>query len=325
MKEVAMNLLLAMVAFAAVGAGPKPDFTGVFPASVKTIGIVMPASVYDKTKFDQGVEAIKAAGYKVKLAPRLKFAELASPAERAADLVDVWTDADVDLVFCARGGSGVEKIVPYLDWARLRKRPNVFFLGFSDITVLHNAFLKQKVGHPISGPTMSSIPRSTKGTKVWLNRAIAGEAQPPVKLHALKPGAFEGLPCGGHAHRFSVALRMGFSVEPKGKVVFLESECSIGLKRLRETLDYLVDSGSMDGVVGVIFGDMTPGSGMAVNELTGEALVAAKAEVEKMKREFAEKVKCPVYDGLDYGHGNVNLAIDHLRKVSVDVDGIMRW
>ena len=94
---------------------------------MKTVGVVMPASVYEQQKFDRGVEALRNAGYRVKVAPRIKFDNLAPPFDRAADLVDVWTDPEVDLVICARGGHGVENILPYLDWNRLHERPNMFF------------------------------------------------------------------------------------------------------------------------------------------------------------------------------------------------------
>ena len=308
--------------------GHDYDFFGLFPSSVKTVGVVMPASVYERQKFVRGVEALRNAGYRVKVAPRIRFDCLAPPFDRAADLVDVWTDPDVDLVICARGGHGVEKILPYVDWNRLHKRPNMVFLGFSDITILHNALLKEKVGHPISGPTMSSVPRSTLETRQWLHRAIAGERQPPITLRVIKPGAFSGLPCGGHAHRYVMALDSGCSVKAAGRVVFLESESSIGVELLRQTLERLLEPGMLDGAVGVIFGDMTPGSNhpeKTGRELFGEELKMARAEVERMKRLFASRIHCPVCDGFGYGHGSVNLAVDYLREVSVDDKGVMRW
>jgi len=304
------------------------DYSGLFPPSVKTVGVVMPASVLKREKFDRGVEALTNAGYRVKVAPRIRFDTLASPDLRAADLADVWTDPEVDLVLCARGGHGVEEILPHLDRNRLRKRPNMIFLGFSDITIVHNALLKERVGHPISGPTMSSLPRSTPATRRWLRRAIAGERQPPVVLHALKPGAFSGLPCGGHAHRYLMSLEAGCAVKAAGRVVFLESENSIGVDRLRQTLGRLLEPGRLEGAAGVIFGDMTPGSDdpeRTGRELFGEELRAAREEVERMKRAFAARIPCPVYDGFDYGHGPVNLAVDCLREVMVDSGGVMRW
>ena len=320
------GILVLLSLLAACGAAAM-DLRGVFPARVKTVGVVMPASVMDRAKFDAGVAALRAAGYRVKLAPRLKFDGLASPQDRAADLADMWTDPEVDLVLCARGGSLVERIVPYIDWDRLRTRPGQTFLGFSDITVLHNALLKEGVGRPVSGPMISSFPRMLPETRDWLVRALDGRPQPPVRLRVLRAGVCSGLPCGGHAHRFLIANRLGVSGCAKGKVVFLESEESIGLTLLGGTLDYMATSGVLDGCAGVVFGDMTPGlEGLVrADETEADALSRARGEVERMKRRFADRMACPVYDGFDYGHGRVNLAVDHLRRVSVDADGTMRW
>ena len=321
--------LLWCAALACTAPGGTNSFcAGVFPDRVKTVGVCMPASVLDRAKFDAGVAALKDAGYRVKLAPRLKFDGLASPQDRAADLADLWTDPEVDLVLCARGGSRVEHIVPYIDWNRLRTRPDQTFLGFSDITVLHNAFLAKGVGHPVSGPTMSAFPRASRETKDWLRRALGGKPQPPVQLRVVKPGACAGLPCGGHAHRYLIAHRLGLAGSAQGKVVFLESEASIGLTLLGGTLDYLATSGALDGCAGVVFGDLTPGLDEGVRrpgESEADALARARAEVARMVRRFADRVPCPVYEGFDYGHGATNLAVDHLRRVSVDAAGVMRW
>ena len=108
MKIIAL-LLLAVASFAlettadveptvtcASSDGHDYDFFGLFPSYVKTVGVVMPASVYERQKFVRGVEALRNAGYRVKVAPRIRFDCLAPPFDRAADLVDVWTDPDVD-------------------------------------------------------------------------------------------------------------------------------------------------------------------------------------------------------------------------------------
>ena len=161
-----------------------------------------------------------------------------------------------------------------------------------------------------------------------MRRAVACKKQPPVALRVLKPGAFSGLPCGGHAHRYVMALNLGCSVKADGRVVFLESENSIGVDLLRRTLERLLEPGILDGAAGVIFGDMTPGSDhpeTTGRELFGEELSKARSEVERMKRSFASRISCPVCDGFDYGHGSVNLAVDYLREVSVDNKGVMRW
>ena len=80
-------------------------------AGIRTIGVVMPASVLDRAHFEASVEAVKKMGFQVKPASRLSFDSRASLADRVADFEEIWLDPEVDLVMCARGGSGCEEVV----------------------------------------------------------------------------------------------------------------------------------------------------------------------------------------------------------------------
>ena len=323
-----MILSLVLAAATAVAAAPKPDFHGIFPPEVKTIGVVMPASIQPKKKFDIGVEALRAAGYRVKLAPRLKFDAVAPVEDRVKDFEETWMDPEVDLVLCARGGTGAQDVIVKLDWGKLRTRPDQKVLGFSNITMILNAMLKEKAGHPISGPSISQMLYAKGDTFEWLCRAVAGAPQPAAKLRALKPGAFSGLPCGGHIALVRTGIAMKWAADAKGRVVFLERNNSASVKGIRAEFDAILKSGFLDGAAGVIFGDVTPGSGKTERgrrRLSADELKAARAEVEALKRDFAARAGCPVYDGYAYGHIPVSHAIDFRRRVKVDEDGTMTW
>ena len=318
--------MIATVALAAVAA---LDLTGVFPPEVKTVGVVMPASILAKAKFDRGVDALKAAGYKVKLAPRLAFDKRAAVEDRVKDFEEMWMDPEVDLVLCARGGTGAENVIVKLDWAKLRTRPDQKVLGFSNITMILNAMLKEKAGHPISGSTISHMNYASGDTFEWLCRTVAGKPQPAAKLRALKPGAFSGLPCGGHIALVRKGIDMKWNADAKGRVVFLERNNSATVEGIRNELDVILKSGFLNGAAGVIFGDVTPGAAnrgeKGKRALSGKDLKAARAQVEELKRDFAARAGCPVYDGYAYGHISVSHAIDFRRRVSVAEDGTMTW
>ena len=297
-----------------------------FPPEIRTVGVVMPASIQSKASFDAGVEALKAAGLRVKLAKRLNFKTRASAADRAADFEEMWMDPEVDLVICARGGTGSEDILPLLDWNRLRTRDQRV-LGFSNITMILNAMAKEKAGHPFSGPTISQLLYAKGDTFEWLKRAIMGGPQPTAKLRALRPGAFSGLPCGGHIALVNRGIKMNWTCDATGRVVFLERNNSATAKKIAEELDEIAASGWLKDCAGVIFGDITPGrEGKGRKRtLSGAELAAAKEEVARAKRAFVEKVGKPAYDGFAYGHIPVSHAIDFRRKVSVAEDGTMTW
>ena len=56
----------------------------------------------------------------------------------------------------------------------------------------------------------------------------------------------------------------------------------------------------------------------------GAALAAARAEVAQIRRDFAAKMTCPVYEGYPYGHVNKSFTIDFLREKTITADGVLK-
>ncbi len=105
---------------------------------------------------------------------------------------------------------------------------------------------------------------------------------------------------------------MKWNADAKGRVVFLERNSSATVEGIRKELDVILKSGFLTGAAGVIFGDVTPKKG-------------TKEQVEVLKRDFAARAGCPVYDEYAYGHIPVSHAIDFRRCVTVAEDGTMTW
>ncbi len=78
-------------------------------------------------------------------------------ADRAADLQDAWCDPAVDAVLCARGGYGVQRMVDLLDWDAMRAAGPKVFVGFSDITALHEAFATRLGLVTLHGPMAAGV------------------------------------------------------------------------------------------------------------------------------------------------------------------------
>jgi muramoyltetrapeptide carboxypeptidase LdcA involved in peptidoglycan recycling len=66
------------------------------------------------------------------------------PEARAADLMEVLQDPAIQGIVSTIGGDDSIRMLPYLDYAVIRDNPKVF-LGYSDTTVTHFAFLKAGV------------------------------------------------------------------------------------------------------------------------------------------------------------------------------------
>ena len=106
-----------------------------------TIGLIAPASSFDKKGFDSTVTNIESLGFKVKSANNVhkQWGYLAgSDIERVDDIHQMFSDESVDAIWCIRGGYGVTRILHLLDYELIRQNPKAI-IGYSDITALLHA------------------------------------------------------------------------------------------------------------------------------------------------------------------------------------------
>lgn len=296
------------------------NLTAAFPEGIRTIGVVMPASIVKKEGFDRLASAIRDAGYKVKVTSRIDFAKVASAEDRAKDFMDMWMDPEVDIVLCARGGKGSEDIIPFLDWDKLRTRKQRV-LGFSNITRILNVMVKESAGEPFSGPTMSQFRYCDGATLTWLNLSLARARMPEVKLRPLRGGACEGLACGGHLTIFLSSVKAGQAPSAKGRIVFLEC-VNTPPEAVEEALGKLVALGYLNDAAGVVFGELAAGK-WGSDGKEGMSRKEAERRMDGIKKAFAGKVSCPVFDGYPYGHVPRSYTIDFNRRHSISADGVL--
>ncbi len=124
-----------------------------------TIAIVAPASAPpDPKAIDRSVEVLGRLGFKPKLSPnvRQRWGFLAgSDRERAGDLMKMFKDRSVNAILCLRGGYGTARLLPLLDYRAIRANAKIF-IGYSDITSLHCAFLEKSNLISFHGPMLNS-------------------------------------------------------------------------------------------------------------------------------------------------------------------------
>lgn len=283
---------------------------------ILTIGIVSISSIIPHDQFDFGTNALIQAGYRVKVAPNVVGPAVAPAAERARLLETFWLDPEIDLLLFSRGGEGATDVVPLLDWERLRARPELPVMGFSDLTILLNAMLTKGVGHPISGPMLSYSKRLSPEAREWVRTVFAETSLPPIRLRVLHKaetdGDASGLPMGGHVTRLHWLLRNGLMPSAKGRVVFLECTAKYPPPQVQQCLEELRDAGALDGAAAVVICDFRH-AGSERNAL------------EDFFTDFAASLPCPVFAGFPYGHIPGILALDFRRVVTISTDGTAVW
>jgi muramoyltetrapeptide carboxypeptidase len=75
--------------------------------------------------------------------------------ERANELNSMFADKNVKAIICGRGGYGVSRILPLLDYELIKKNPKIL-MGYSDITALHLALYRKCCLVSFHGPVASS-------------------------------------------------------------------------------------------------------------------------------------------------------------------------
>ncbi|MEU9911131.1 LD-carboxypeptidase [Streptomyces sp. NPDC051001] len=179
-------------------------------------------------------------------------------ADRAADLQSAWCDPSVDAVLCARGGYGVQRMTDLLDWEAMRAAGPKVFVGFSDITALHEAFATRLGLVTLHGPMAAGIDfiKNARAQEHLKATLFAPETVRTIVSagRTLAPGRARGVTLGGclcllAAERGTPHARPS----ARGGLLCLE-DVGEETYRLDRYLTQLLRVGWFDGVRGVLLG-----------------------------------------------------------------------
>lgn len=181
--------------------------------------------------------------------------------QRAESLQLLMDDPDVSAILCARGGYGTQRILPMLDFSGIRKYPK-WLIGFSDITCLHAALLKQGIAS-VHGPMAFSFSpvRADRDSIQRLFALLSGEVKPVEYRHTLKPplvrqGISEGVIFGGNLSLLNQLSGTPWQPDSKGKILFLE-DLDEYLYHIDRMMQHLKSAGWFEGLAGVVVGSFS--------------------------------------------------------------------
>ncbi len=272
------------------------------------IGVVAPAGCVDQRAIEEGVEAVRKEGFAVELAPNIygRKGYLAGDEHaRTNDLVDFFRRADIDAIFCARGGFGSIQLLPRLTD---QLKPKIF-VGYSDITVLLNWFL-QKVGMvTFHAPMLAmDIARGlSERAKQHFWGMLTGETKEwKVQLgEIIRPGVAEAEMMGGCLSLLVTTLGTPYEIDTTGKLLFIE-DVDEKPYRIERMLTHLKMAGKLERLSGVVFGDFRGCEGDGARD------------VRQVIGELFGEASYPVIMGMAAGHGQENLALPFGVKMALN-------
>jgi muramoyltetrapeptide carboxypeptidase len=232
-----------------------------------TIGVAAAASAFEnRSEVLRGVEWWESKGYRVKLGEHVFERDdyVAGDARhRAADLMAMFLDPEVDVVQALRGGYGSAQTIPYLDFDAIAEHPKPF-VGYSDITAIHVA-LRQRAGLATFygyGLVGMGEKDSSDFTRHRLLAVLRGNGAGEVPrdpddpyVRSLRGGTVTAPIAGGCLWLLLQTMGTPWEVELDGAIFFFE-DYDAPAWYVDGMLTQLLHAGKLDRVAGVVVGDM---------------------------------------------------------------------
>jgi muramoyltetrapeptide carboxypeptidase len=250
------------------------------------ITIVAPASPAKSDRVDLGLAALRSLGYAPQFADNALLRErpyfAGTRQQRLADLHTAFADPDAAAVMSIRGGYGSNYLLEGLDTKIIAEHPKPFF-AYSDLTGIQLRLLDE-LGLPVfHGPMLAADFYLPNGVHLESFRAaLAGEPYSVGAAEGLRPlkpsrsqTSVRGTLYGGCLSILASMLGTPWEPHTEGTLLFAE-DTGVKPYQVDRILWQLRNAGKLEGVIGIIFGEMldcsSPG---APPSLLEEAILGA--------------------------------------------------
>ena len=226
-----------------------------------TIGIICPSGYIPLEKVQICIQTLEKWGYQVKLGKTVgakKDSFSGTDIERAADLQTMFDDPSVKAILCARGGYGASRIIAAMNFKHFNEQPK-WVIGFSDITVLHAAILKQNC-MSIHGPMAAAFAKGEAGEPYIqsLKQVLEGEKTSyTIPAHSMNTlGNAKAELVGGNLCILAHLIGSKNALDTNGKILFIEDvgEYHYNIDRL---MIQCKNAGLFDNLAGLVIGGFT--------------------------------------------------------------------
>lgn len=317
------------ISLSAVGQGTK---TEIRPEPIRprrlapgdTVAMVAPASAtFLKMELDVAREALEALGLKVVLGDHLldRHGYLAGQdVARAADINRFFADPSIRAVLPIRGGWGSSRVLPYLDYASMRRNPKIV-LGYSDITALLLAIHSKANLVTFHGP--NGMGRWDQWSADFVKRVLFNaEAvtfgnphdkgdfiiQTENRTQTMVAGTARGTLLGGNLTVLTALLGSPYLPSWDGCILFLE-DVGEDIYRMDRMLTSMKLAGVLQKIRGFVFGtcdECDPGEGYG--SLT----------LEEVFDDHIRPLNVPAWRGAMIGHRTPQFTLPVGAQVEVD-------
>ena len=294
------------------------------PKSLKkgcTIGLISPASSPDDaSRIEKSASYFNKLGYHTIVGKNASASSgylAGTDPERLEDIQDMFSNKNVDAIICIRGGYGSGRLLASLPYKLIRKNPKIF-VGYSDITALHSAFLAKAGMLSFAGP-MATVdfagePDSYMEENFWkmvTSKKALGKLPYPVdrNIVPLFKGKAEGVLFGGNLTVLTSILGTPYFPSANNNVLFLE-DIDEKPYRVDRMLNQLQKAGVLKKLSGVVLGQFTD---CVEPDGTKKSLT-----LEEIFQQYLGGLKIPVIANFPHGHFKQILTLPVGGKVKIN-------
>jgi Uncharacterized proteins, homologs of microcin C7 resistance protein MccF len=290
-----------------------------------TVGLVLPATAaFEADEIQFAKEQMEAIGFKVVIGAHAfdKWGYFAGhDRDRAGDINRMFADDNVSGVVCYTGGWGSPRVLPYLDYDLIKRKPKVL-IGYSDITALLNAVHKRTGLITFHGPVGASTydPFTLENfRKIVMTAEPAGLLPTPAKkpnelvdrtnrILKINTGKATGPLIGGNLTMIATLMGTPYQPDTTGAIFFLE-DVHEEPYRIDRMLTTLALGGMFDKVAGIVFGRCSDCG------IKGPSL-----SLEEILRDRFGSLPVPAISGLSFGHIEQKLVLPIGARATLDAD-----
>ncbi len=198
-----------------------------------------------------------------------------SDRDRLNDINLALRDPEIDAIWCLRGGYGMLRILPEIDYDALSRTPKPI-IGYSDITALHAAVQRKCRLVTYHGPTAREA--LTDFSRDSFRRAVVAQTDScgiASNAREINGGVTEGRLVGGNLAVLASLCGTPFAPDLSDGILILE-DINEPVYRIDRMLQQLKLAGALNGCRGIAFGecvkcpDDSGGGGRGFDEVLGE-------------------------------------------------------
>jgi muramoyltetrapeptide carboxypeptidase len=246
------------------------------------VGVAALSGPIDPQRLEWGLAALADFGFEPVPADNLSARHglfAGSDAERLAAFHKLAADPEITAIFFARGGHGLLRVLPGIDWDLLARHPRAY-IGYSDLTPFLLEVVRRLGIVAFHGPMVAAdFARGLSPEELSsLLGALSGDYPRSLPLTGSLPGLVglsTGVPVrgpllGGCLSLLTATLGTPWAPDLDGAIAFWE-EIQEPPFRLDRMLTHLRLAGKLDGVRGMVLGHLT-GTDRAPREILEQAL-----------------------------------------------------